>query len=127
MIYDDCNELWPFDLLTASAVGDDEAVGQLLSDPDLKTLKNSKGWTPIMFAAYFGHSSLVSSLISSCWFDVRDRNDKGGQTFGILETVDYHSARLLDICAIWLLLMSLANLPYVKLTVEDLGKADTVT
>jgi ankyrin repeat protein len=100
MIYDDCNELWPFDLLTASAVGDDEAVGQLLSDPDLKTLKNSKGWTPIMFAAYFGHSSLVASLISSCWFDVRDRNDKGGHTSRILETVDNHSARLLDVCAI---------------------------
>ena len=30
-----------------------------------------------MFAAYFGHSNLVSILISSNLFDVRDKTDKG--------------------------------------------------
>ena len=77
MIYDDCNENWPFDLLTASAVGDEDEVRILLVHTDAGTMKNSKGWNPIMFAAYFGHSGLVSTLISSRLLDVGDKNDKG--------------------------------------------------
>jgi hypothetical protein len=30
MIYDDDDDVWPYDLLTASAVGDEEAVDDLL-------------------------------------------------------------------------------------------------
>ena len=77
MIYDDCNENWPFDLLTASAVGDEDAVRGLLVDSDPGSMKNSKGWNPIMFAAYFGHSVTTMTLISSRLIDVRDKNDKG--------------------------------------------------
>jgi len=77
MIYDDCNENWPFDLLTASAVGDEDEVRVLLVVTDAGMMKNSKAWNPIMFAAYFGHAGLVSTLISSNLLDVRDKNDKG--------------------------------------------------
>ena len=80
-IYNDCEDSWDFDLLIASAVGDEFSVKNLLvepsPDPTLKTLRNSKGWTPIMFAAYFGHSKIVSILMADKAFDVRDKNDKG--------------------------------------------------
>jgi hypothetical protein len=57
MIYDDCTEQWDFDLLTASAVGDEECVKNLLSSQKIGIGdKNSRGWTAIMFAAYFGHA-----------------------------------------------------------------------
>ena len=58
MIYDDCDEQWDFDLLTASAVGDEECVKNLLTLKIGIGNKNSRGWTPIMFAAYFGHAGL---------------------------------------------------------------------
>jgi hypothetical protein len=77
-IYNDCDEVWDFDLLTASAVGDEESVVHLLQQVGLdQGLRNSKGWTPIMFAAYFGHSHLVSLIMANKLFNVRDKNDRG--------------------------------------------------
>ena len=83
MIYDEGNdEQWNIDLLTASAVGDREAVQNILHSKKShlnldQVLINSRGWTPIMFAAYFGHAGLVSLLMEDQGFNVRDQNDKG--------------------------------------------------
>ena len=83
MIYDEGNdEQWNIDLLTASAVGDREAVQNILHSKKShlnldQVLINSRGWSPIMFAAYFGHAGLVSLLMEDLGFNVRDKNDKG--------------------------------------------------
>ena len=82
MIYDECEDQWNIDLLTASAVGDEEAVENIMLAKDShsnldQALINSRGWTSIMFAAYFGHAALVSLLMGDPVFNVRDKNDKG--------------------------------------------------
>ena len=58
-IFDD---LAPFDCHTAASVGDLEYVASLPGG-DLDT-PNSKGWTPMMYAAYHGHAQLVTHFLS---------------------------------------------------------------
>ena len=95
-IYDDCDEVWEFDLLTASAVGDEESVVHLLKQEGLDQvgLKNSRGWTPIMFSSYFGHSHLVSILMANKSFNVRDKNDKGLFQKHFLTFLNEHEVQL---------------------------------
>lgn len=62
--YDYTNEMSPeMDLLAAASIGDLGLVHRLLQQGANVDLQNESGWTPLMYAAHYGHYNVVKMLI----------------------------------------------------------------
>ncbi|XP_053202817.1 ankyrin repeat and SAM domain-containing protein 3-like [Panonychus citri] len=58
------NEISPeMDLLTASSIGDPSLVHKLIQQGANVDQPNESGWTPLMYAAHYGHYNVVKMLI----------------------------------------------------------------
>ncbi|XP_068003442.1 ankyrin repeat and SAM domain-containing protein 3 isoform X2 [Melanerpes formicivorus] len=56
----------PLDLHTASSVGQDQVVQECIQRGDLDLNKrNCGGWTPLMYASYIGHDTIVHLLLEA--------------------------------------------------------------
>ncbi|KFP70795.1 Ankyrin repeat and SAM domain-containing protein 3, partial [Acanthisitta chloris] len=56
----------PLDLHTASSVGQQEVVQECIQRGDLDlNQRNCGGWTPLMYASYIGHDSIVHLLLEA--------------------------------------------------------------
>jgi ankyrin repeat protein len=75
---DPSDSVVPLDLHTACALGDYDCVrGHLAAGSDLTRL-NAEGWSPLLYAAFLGHTSLVTLLLetSRCVVNARGRDGR---------------------------------------------------
>ncbi|PAA66442.1 hypothetical protein BOX15_Mlig016491g4, partial [Macrostomum lignano] len=74
----------PMDACTAASLGDCEYLDQAVTDGRLPAAAlgkaNRSGWTPLMYAAYLGHDSLVKLLLEKYGTHVGDTADKRRRT-----------------------------------------------
>ncbi|WP_419535971.1 formyltransferase family protein [Endozoicomonas sp.] len=63
-------------MLKACKAGDKELINKLSENSFLINEKNSKGWSPIIVAAYYGFIDIVSILVSK-GAAINDQNNKG--------------------------------------------------
>ena len=64
------SEIIPFDLWTASSVGDLDLIHEMLnceSDPELVKKTNGGGWSALMYASYYDHANVADLLLRSAF------------------------------------------------------------
>lgn len=65
------------DIITAASMGDFRRVQLLLKDGADASAVNSSGWTPLMYAAHYGHIGVVRVLLEAgCDVDQREWKDQ---------------------------------------------------
>ena len=55
----------PFDIFTAVAVGNYDMVSSLIKQQEQLNRLNRGGWSPLMYAAYMGHDTILNLLLEA--------------------------------------------------------------
>lgn len=76
------DEVVPMDVFTACSLGNYDVVRDFLKSEQKNTInfKNRGGWSPLMYAAYVGHETVVTLLLDDSTVDVDVRTDKVSAT-----------------------------------------------
>lgn len=71
------HERVPMDLHTACALGDYDCVRMLIAAGGSLDRQNAEGWTPLLYAAYVGHDTIVNLLLETGRCDANARARDG--------------------------------------------------
>ena len=55
----------PFDIFTAVAVGNYDVVSSLIKQKEELNRLNRGGWSPLMYASYMGHDTILNLLLEA--------------------------------------------------------------
>lgn len=72
------DEVVPMDVFTACSLGNYDVVRDFLKSEEKNNInvKNRGGWSPLMYASYVGHETVVTLLLDDGKVDVDVRTDK---------------------------------------------------
>lgn len=72
------DEIVPMDVYTACSLGNYDVVRDFLKSEERESInvRNKGGWSPLMYASYVGHETVVTLLLDESNVDVDVRTDK---------------------------------------------------